>query len=175
MVTPGSPGVGGTHRCRRALRCWAFCEPRLVEMLQQPHVADRIQRHPAGEHQPVGAGYAQEMIDHVDHRILEHQLRRGGLVEAILGVGPMMDVFDPQHGVGIPELIGLQRLAENLDQRRMVGIFEGIAVPIGHRAIEPDLAVCAEMQNVFQPRIVGIAGAVHVAPGGGAHVAALAR
>ena len=22
MVTPGSPGVGGTHRCRRALRCW---------------------------------------------------------------------------------------------------------------------------------------------------------
>ena len=30
------------------------------------------------------------------------------------------------------------------------------------------------MQHLFQPRVIGIAGAVHVAPGGGAHVAALA-
>ena len=122
MVTPGSAGVGGTHRCRRALRCWTFCEPRLVEMFEQPHVADRIERDPAGEHKPVRAGQAQEMIDHMDHRILEHQLRRGRLVETIFGVGPMMDVLDPQHGVRIPELIGFERLSENRDQRRMVGI-----------------------------------------------------
>ena len=31
-------------------------EPRFVEMLEQPHIADRVQRHAAGEHQPVGAG-----------------------------------------------------------------------------------------------------------------------
>ena len=27
---------------------------------------------------------------------------RGGFVEAILGVGPVMDILDAQHGVGIP-------------------------------------------------------------------------
>ena len=122
MVTPGSPGTGGTHRCRRALRCCALREPRLVEMFEQPHVADRVQRHAAGQHQPVRAGCAQQMIDDMDHRVLEHQLRRGRLVEAVLGVGAVMDILDAQHRVGIPELVGLERLAEDVDQRGLVGI-----------------------------------------------------
>ena len=62
-------------------------EPGLVEMFEQPHVADRVQRHAAGQHQPVRAGRAQQMIDDMDHGVLEHQLRRGGLVEAILVSG----------------------------------------------------------------------------------------
>jgi len=78
-------------------------------MFEQPHVADRVQRHAARQHQPVGAGQAQEMIDHVDHGVLEHQLRGGGLVKAVLGVGPVVDILDPQHRVGIPELVGPQR------------------------------------------------------------------
>ena len=148
MVTPGSPGTGGTHRCRRVLRCWCFGEPGLVEMFEQPHVADRVQRHAAGQHQPVRARGAQQMIDDMDHRVLEHQLRRGGLVEAVLGIGPVMDVLDPQHRVGIPELVRLERFAEYFDQRLLVGMIEGVAVPVGHRAVEPDFAVRAEMQNV---------------------------
>ena len=151
------------------------CKPGFVEMLQEPHVADGIQRHAAREHQPVGACRAQQMIDHMDHRVLEHQLRRGRLVEPFAGVGPVMDVLDAQYRVGIPELIGFQRLAENLDQRRKVGIVMGIAAPVGHRAVEPDLAVGAEIQNLAQPCVIGIAGAVHVAPGSSPHVAALAR
>ena len=88
-------------------------------MLEQPHVAERIQRHAAGQHQPVGAGHAQQMIDDMDHGVLEHQLRRRGLVEAVLGVGPVMDILDPQYRVRIPELLRLERFAENLDQRRV--------------------------------------------------------
>ena len=49
-----------------------------------------------------------------------------------------------------------------------------IAMPVRHGAIEPDLAIVAEMQHRLQPRVIRIAGAVHVAPGGGAHVAAFA-
>ena len=76
-------------------------------MFEQPHIADRVQRHAAGQHQPGRAGRAQQMIDDMDHGVLEHQLRRGRLVEAILGVGPVMDVLDAQHRVGIPELSGV--------------------------------------------------------------------
>ena len=118
-------------------------------MFEQPHVADRVQRHAAGQHQPAGAGCAQQMIDDMDHGVLEHQLRRGRLVEAILGVGPVLDVLDAQHRVGIPELIGFQRLAEDVDQRALVGMIERVAVPVGHRAIELDLAIVAEMQHVL--------------------------
>ena len=94
-------------------------------MFEQAHVADRIQRDAAGQHQPVCAGGAQQMIHHMDHRVLEHQLRRGRLVEAILGVRPVMDVLDPQHRVGIPELIGFQGFAEDIDQRGLVGMSKG--------------------------------------------------
>ena len=123
----------------------------------------------------VRAGQAQKMIHHMDDGVLEHQLRCGCLVETILCVGPVMDVLDAQHGVGIPELIRPERLAEDFDQCGLVGMIEGVGVPVGHRAIEPYFATLAEMQNLLQPCVIGIAGAVHVAPGGGAHVAALAR
>ena len=82
-------------------------EPGFVEMFQQPHIADRVQRHAAGQHQPVRAGRAQQMVHHMDHRILEHQLRCGCLVEPVPGIGPVMDVLDAQHGVRIPQLFGL--------------------------------------------------------------------
>ena len=86
-------------------------------MFEQAHVADRVERHAAGQHQAVRAGRAEQMIHHMDHRVLEHELGGGGLVEAILRVGPMLDVLDAEHGIGIPELIGPQRLAEDVDQR----------------------------------------------------------
>ena len=53
-------------------------------------------------------------------------------------------------------------------------MIERVAIPVGDGAIEPDFAAAAEMQNLLEPRIIGIAGAIHVAPGGGAHVAAFA-
>ncbi len=115
------------------------------------------------------------MIDDMDHGVLEHELRRRGLVEAVPGVGPVMDILDPQYRVRIPQLLRLERFAENLDQRRVIGIVIGIAAPVGHRAVQLDLAVRAEMQNLSQPRIIGVGRAVHVAPGRGAHVAPLAR
>ena len=65
----------------------------------------------------LGAGCAQQMVDDMDQRVLEHELGRRGLVEAIPGVGPVMDILDPQHRIGIPQLLGLERLAEDLDQR----------------------------------------------------------
>ena len=68
-------------------------------MFEQPHVAERVQRHAAGQHQPVAAGGAEQMIDDMDHGVFEHQLRRRRLVEAILGVGPVLDVLDAQHRV----------------------------------------------------------------------------
>ena len=77
-------------------------EPCLIEMFEQPHVADRVQRDAAGQHQPVCAGRAQEVIDDMDHRVFQHQLRRGGLVEAVLGVGAVLDVLDAEHRIRIP-------------------------------------------------------------------------
>ena len=151
----GDAGVAGRRRhpqMQAGLALLRARKPRLVEMFEQPHVADRVQRHAAGQHQPAGAGRAQQMIDHMDHRVLEHQLRRRGLVEAILGVGPVMDVLDAQHRVGIPELIGLERLAEDVDQRRLVGMIEGVAVPVGQRAVEPDLAVARRNRRTFFSR-----------------------
>ena len=88
------------------MRCWFCLEPGLVKVFEQPHVADRVQRHAAGQHQTVCAGCAQQMIHDVDHGILEHQLRGGRLVEPVLGVGPVLDILDAQHRVGIPELLG---------------------------------------------------------------------
>ncbi len=149
-------------------------KPCLVEMLQQPHVGQRIQGDAAGQHQAACAGAAQQMVDDMDQRVLEHELRRGGLVEAILRIGAMMDILHAQHRIRIPQLFGLERLAQDFDQRGMVRILEGIAAPIAHRAIEPDFSTGAEMENLPEPRIIGIGGAVHVAPGGRAHVAALA-
>ena len=149
----GDAGIAGHRRhpqMQARVALLRLGEPRLVEMFEQPHVADRVQRHAAGQHQPVGAGHAQQMIDDMDHRVLEHQLRRGGLVEAVLGVGAVMDVLDAQHRIGIPELVRLERLAEDVDQRRLVGMIERVAIPVGHRAIEPDFAVGAEMQNVLR-------------------------
>ena len=173
----GDAGIAGHRRhpqMQARVALLRLGEPGLVEMFEQPHVADRVQRHAAGQHQPAGARDAQQMIDDMDHGVLEHQLGRGGLVEAILGVGAVMDVLDAQHRIRIPELVRPERFAEDLGQRLLVGMIEGVAVPVGHRAVEPDFAVAAEMQHVAQPRIIGIAGAVHVAPRGGAHVAALA-
>ena len=57
------------------------------------------------------------MIDDMDHRILEHQLRRRRLVETILRVRPMVDILDAQHRVRIPQLIGFQGFAEEFEQR----------------------------------------------------------
>src|SRR5271170_5076107 len=110
----------------------------------------------------------------MDHRILENQLRRGCLVEAILGVGTVLDILDPQHGVGIPELSGLERFTKNIDQRALVRMVEWVAIPVRQSPVEPDFAVSAELQYLLEPGVIGIAGAVHVAPSGRAHVPALA-
>ena len=45
------------------------------------------------------------MVNHMHHRIFEQELRRGRLVEAILRVWPMVDVFNAQNRIRIPELI----------------------------------------------------------------------
>ena len=68
---------------KRAVALLGLRKPCLVEMFEHPHVADRVQRHAAGQHQPVGAGYAQQMIGHVDHGVFEHELGRGRLVQTI--------------------------------------------------------------------------------------------
>ena len=120
-------------------------EPRFIEMFEQPHIADRVQRDAAGQHQPVGAGGAQQMIDDMDHGVLEHQLRRGRLVETILRIGPVMDVLDAQHSVRVPELVGPERFAENFGKRLLVRMIEGIAIPVGHGAVQVDFAVGAEI------------------------------
>src|SRR6185312_7482183 len=88
--------------------------------------------------------------------------------------GPMVDILDAQHRVGVPELFGHQRLAEYLDERGLVGIVKGLAIPVGHRAVELYLAAVAEMQDVFQSPIIWVARAIHISPGRGAHVTALA-
>ena len=111
---PGSPdgdaGIAGHRRhpqMQAGLAPLVFLEPRLVEMFEQPHIADRVQRDATGQHQAMCAGRAQQMIHDMDHRILEHQLRRGRLVEPVLCVGPVLDVLDAQHRVGIPQLLRL--------------------------------------------------------------------
>ena len=76
-------------------------EPRFVKMLEQAHVADRVQSDAARQHQPMRTGRAQQMIDDMNHRVFQHQLRGSRLVEAILGVGAVLDVLDAQHGVRI--------------------------------------------------------------------------
>ena len=60
-----------------------------------------------------------------------------------------MDILDPQYRVRIPQLLRLERFAENLDQRCVIGIVIGIAAPVGHRAVQLISAVRAEMQNAF--------------------------
>ena len=140
----GDAGIAGDRRhpqMQARVALLRLGEPGLIEMFEQPHIADRVQRHAAGQHQPAGARGAQQMIDDMDHGVLEHQLGRGGLVEAVPGIGAVMDVLDPQHRIRIPELVRLERFAEYLGERLLVGMIEGVAIPVGHRAVEPDFAV----------------------------------
>ena len=110
----GDAGIAGDRRhpqMQARVALLGFGEPGLIEMFEQPHIADRVQRDAAGQHQPAGARDAQQVIDDMDHGVLEHQLRRGSLVEAVLGIGAVMDVLDPQHRVRIPELVRPERFA----------------------------------------------------------------
>src|SRR5437870_3972859 len=83
---------------------------------------------------------------------------RGGLVEPVPCVGSMVYVLDAQHRVGIPELVGLQRFADDVDQRRLVGMLERVAVPVGHGAIEFYRAVCTEIEHALQTPVVAVGG-----------------
>ena len=145
----------------------------LVEMLEQPHAGDGVERGAAGQHQLVAAGYADQMVDDVDQRILEHHLGGGGLVEPFLGVLLVADVLDAEHRVGIPHVLERNRLAQDADQ--ILGVRLGkIARPIRQVAIDVNLAVGRQLQDRAQRRIKRIGLAVVIAPGRGAHVAALA-
>jgi len=100
MVTPASPGVGGTHRCSRAFRCCALANHFLVKMFEQAHVAIAFSATP-----PVStsgcAGRAQQMIDEMNH----------GISNTTASAAPCrddrvcracVDVLDAQHRVRIP-------------------------------------------------------------------------
>jgi len=63
----------------------------------------------------------------MDHRVLEHQLRRRRLVETILGVRAMVDVLDTQHRVRIPQLIGFKGSPRSSSSGRFVRLFERVA------------------------------------------------
>jgi len=70
---------------------------------------------PAGQHQLVAAGRADQMVDDVDQRILEYHLGGGGLVEPFLGVLLVPDILDPKHRIGIPHVLERDRLAQDAD------------------------------------------------------------
>ena len=99
----------------------------LVEMLEEPHAGDGVERGAAGQHQLVAAGQADQMVDDVNERILEHHLGGGGLVEPFLGVLLVADIFDAQHRVGIPHILERDRLAEDADQILGVGLCHNCA------------------------------------------------
>ena len=94
----GDAGIAGHRRhpeMQTFLAASRLGEPGLIEMFEQPHVADGVECDTAGQHHPVGAGRAQQVIHDVDHGILEHELCGRRLVEAILRIGAMLDVLDP--------------------------------------------------------------------------------
>ncbi len=115
------------------------------------------------------------MIDDVEDGVLEHHLRGGGLVEPRFRVLGMLDVLDAQNRVRVPHLLGRDRFAEDLDQGLGVGLVNDAARPVGEVAVEKDLAVRLQHEDIFQRGVIGIGLAVVVAVGGGAHVAAFAR
>ena len=85
----------------------------------------------------------------------------------------MPDVLHAQDRIGVPPVPWLDRSAEDFDQFRRIGTAEG-TVPVGQRAVEPNEAVRFETEDVAQPRVIGVARAVHVPVAGRPHVAALA-
>ena len=101
----GDAGIAGDRPHRQLQSRVALLrvgEPGIIEMFEQPTIPTAFSATPPVRHQPTSAGGAQQMIDDMDHRVLEHQLGRGGLVEAVSGVGTVMDVLDPQHRIRIP-------------------------------------------------------------------------
>ena len=75
-----------------------FGEPCFIEMFEQSHTGQGVERDSARQDQFVRACHAQQMIDRMDQRILKHQLRRRRLVETILRIRPMLNILDTQHG-----------------------------------------------------------------------------
>ena len=146
-----------------------------VELLQQTHVAERIQSDAAGQHQPVAAVRADEMVDDVHQRIFEHHLRRRRLVEPLLRILAVLDVFDAQHRVRVPHVLEPDRLAQDADQLSGVRMMQNVARPIGEIAVDVDAALGLQTEDRFERGVVRIGLAVAVAVGGGAHVAAFAR
>ena len=71
-----------------------------VKMLEQPHIGERIERCAAGEHQSLTLGGADKMSDHMEERILEHHLRCRCLVEALLRILLVTNVFDAKDRSG---------------------------------------------------------------------------
>ena len=146
-----------------------------VETVEHAHIAERVEPDAAGEDQPVDASRADDVLDHVEQRILEHELRRGCLVDALLRRRAVSDIVDAEHGVGIPHVLECDRRAENACERGRIGIVEQAAVPVGEGSVELYRAVLAEDEDVLQLRVIRIGSAVAVAVGGRAHVAAFAR
>ncbi len=146
-----------------------------VEMLQQPHVAERVERDAAGEHQPVAAGGADKVIDDVHQCVLEHHLGRRRLVEPLLRIFLVLDVFDAQYRVRIPHVLRCERLPENADEFGGIGFAQNVALPIGEIAVDGDAAFRLQAEDRLQRGVIGVGVAIAIAIGGGAHVAAFAR
>ena len=145
-----------------------------VKMLEQPHIGERIERGAAREHQSIAFGGADKVSDHVDERVLEHHLRCGGLVETLLRILLVTDVFDAKDRIRVPHILLCNRFAENAGECVGIGIVPNIALPIREVAIEKNLSVGREIEDRLQCCVIRVRFAVIIAVGGGAHVATFA-
>ena len=174
MVTPGSLGTGGTHRCSRAFRCCASANQASSKCSSSRILPTAFSATPpvsTSRVAPVARNRWSTtwIMASSNTSCVAAALSRRSLVSA-----PVMDVLDAQHRVGIPQLLRLERCAEDVGQRWLVRVVKRVAVPVGHGAVQQDFAVRTEDAARYAAGVIGIGRAVHVAPGRGAHVASLA-
>ncbi len=114
------------------------------------------------------------MVDDVEQRILEHQLRRRGLVEAFRRARGLAVGVHLQHGVRVPHGFERDRRPQDRGQRRGIGFGLQAPRPVRQGAVQLHFPVRGEVKYLPQASIIRICRSLAVAPGDGSHEPAFA-
>src|SRR6476620_12300221 len=101
-----------------------------VERLEDSHIAQCIEANSTSKHQPVNACCADKMRKKMHQCVLEDHLCRRSLVETLLCIFLVLDVFQAKHRVRVPHVLQRYRLAQDLFQGVAIGAVQDIALPI---------------------------------------------
>ena len=125
----------------------AGTKKRFAERLEDSHVAQCVEANSTGEHQPVNACCADKMRNKMYQCVLEDHLCCRRLVETLLRIFLVLDVFHAKHRVRVSHILPRYRLTQDLFQGVAIGSVQNIALPIREVTVEKYLTVRCEMED----------------------------